>query len=211
MKTYNNLYNDICSFENLYFAAMRARKGKKETPQNTLFHYHLEANILKLQEDLLSQQFNTGKYTTFKIHDPKTRLISAAPYRDRVVHHALCQVIEPLFDKTFIYDSYANRLNKGTHKAIERFQQFARKYPYVLTCDIRKFFPSLDHERLKEEIRWKIVCKKTLWLMDHIIDHSNPQEEHIIYFPGVIFLRHIKDEKDCRLVTLLHSFGLMCI
>ena len=125
-----------------------------------------------------------GAYQSFTIFDPKTRQISAAPYRDRVVHHALCQVIDPLFERTFIYDSYANRPKKGSHRAIERYQQYARKYPYVLKCDIRKFFPSVDHEILKQELRWKIACPDTLWLIDTIIDHSNRQEPHELYFPG---------------------------
>jgi len=110
-------------------------------------------------------------------------MISAAPFRDRVVHHALCNIIEPLFDKTFIYDSYANRKGKGTHAAIDRFQDYAQKYPYVLKCDIRKFFPSIDHDILKAAIRWKIACPDSLWLIDHIIDNSNPQELHEVYFP----------------------------
>jgi retron-type reverse transcriptase len=118
------------------------------------------------------------------IYDPKERMISAAPFRDRVVHHALCNVIEPVFEKTFIHDSYANRKGKGTHKAIERYQHYARRYRYVLKCDIKKFFPSLDHAILKQEIRWKIACPDTLWLIDLIIDNSNPQEEHIAYFAG---------------------------
>ena len=129
------------------------------------------------------KSYSPGSYESFTIHDPKTRMISAAPYRDRVVHHALCQVMEPIFDKTFIYDSYANREGKGTHKAIERYQYYARKFPYVLKSDIKKFFPSIDHKILKEEIRWKIACKDTLWLIDTIIDHSNEQEPHIVYFP----------------------------
>jgi retron-type reverse transcriptase len=103
-------------------------------------------------------------------------MISAAPFRDRVVHHALCNVIEPIFEKTFIHDSYANRRGKGTHKAIERYQHYARRYRYVLKCDVKKFFPSLDHAILKEEIRWKIACPDTLWLIDLIIDNSNEQE-----------------------------------
>ncbi len=110
------------------------------------------------------------------VYDPKKRMISAAPFRDRVIHHALCNVMGPVFEKTFLHDSYANRLGKGTHRAIERYQHYARRYRYVLKCDIRKFFPSLDHEILKREIRWKIQCADTLWLADLILDNSNEQE-----------------------------------
>ena len=183
MKSYKNIYPQIYAFETLYEAAERARKGKKETAANIEFHFHLEENLLKIQRELKEKAYRHGSYTTFTIFDPKTRLISAAPYRDRVVHHALCQVIEPLFEKTFIYDSYANRLGKGSHLAISRYQHFARKYRYVLKCDIRKFFPSLDHEILKQEIRWRIACPDTLWLIDLIIDNSNEQEEHMVNFP----------------------------
>jgi retron-type reverse transcriptase len=111
-------------------------------------------------------------------------MISAAPYRDRVVHHALCNIIAPLFERTFIADSYANRKGYGTHRALRRFTEFARSSRYVLQCDIRKYFPSIDHEILKEIIRRKIKCADTLRLIDTIIDGSNEQEEAINYFPG---------------------------
>ncbi len=101
--------------------------------------------LLRLQQELQSQTYTPGPYTTFHVYDPKERLISAAPFRDRVVHHALCNVIEPVFERTFIHDSYANRVGKGTHRAIERFQHYARRYRYVLKCDIRKFFPSVEY------------------------------------------------------------------
>jgi retron-type reverse transcriptase len=111
-------------------------------------------------------------------------MISAAPYRDRVVHHALCNVIAPLFEKKFIYDSYANREGKGTHKAIDRYQEYAKKHRYVLKCDIKKYFPSIDHAILQSIIRKTICCKKTLWLIDAIINNSNPQEPVNDYFSG---------------------------
>ncbi|MDX2246559.1 MAG: RNA-directed DNA polymerase [Bacteroidia bacterium] len=184
MKTVDCLFPQICTFENLYHAAIVAHKGKKDSTAMSHFHFHLESEVLQLRTELEQKTYQPGNYTTFTIYDPKTRMISAAPYRDRVVHHALCRVIEPIFDKTFIYDSYANRIGKGTHKAIERYQVFAKKYPYVLKCDIRKFFPSIDHQILKQAIYWKIICPDTRWLIDTIIDHSNPQEPHVLYFPG---------------------------
>ncbi|MBL7802273.1 MAG: group II intron reverse transcriptase domain-containing protein [Saprospiraceae bacterium] len=131
-----------------------------------------------------SKSYLPGAYTTFLIHDPKQRMISTAPFRDRVVHHALVNVIEPIFEKTFVHDSYANRKGKGTHRAIERYQHYARRYSWVLKCDIRKFFPSVDHAVLKREIRWKIACPDTLWLCDRIIDGSNTQEAPGVYWPG---------------------------
>lgn len=106
----------------------------------------------------------------------------------------------------FIYDSYANRKEKGTHKAINRYQQYARKYPFVLKCDIRKFFPSLDHEILKQEIRWRIHCPDTLWLVDTIIDRSNPQEEIIIYYPGDDLFTPTKRRRGLPIGNLTSQF-----
>lgn len=184
MKTYNNLFTKISSFENLYSAARLAEKGKKKRNSIARFNQNLDEELSKLREELVLQQYQPGPYRSFYIHDPKKRMISAAPYRDRVIHHALCNITAPIFEKTFIYDSYANRVGKGVHTAIERYQQYAKIYPYVLKCDIRKFFPSIDHEILKKQFRKKIICKPTLWLMDLIVDNSNPQEAHDIYFPG---------------------------
>jgi len=184
MKTHSNVYAKIVSFDNLLRATLKAQKGKKGKSDVELFNCHLEENLLQLQAELMQKTYQPGPYRSFFIHDPKKRMISAAPYRDRVVHHALCNVIAPLFEKTFIRDSYANQINKGTHMAIERYQEFAKHNTFVLKCDIRKFFPSIDHEVLKKELRWKVTCKDTLALCDLIIDASNPQEEHIVYFPG---------------------------
>jgi len=184
LKTLNNLFSKITTFNNFLLAAKTAEKDKKYHTDVSKFHFKLESEILKLQNELQTKRYKAGKYHTFTIYDPKERLISAAPYRDRVVHHALCRIIEPIFEKTFITDSYANQKGKGQHKAIERYQYFAKRYQYVLKCDIRKFFPSLDHQILKQEIRRKIQCVETLWLIDHIIDNSNEQEEHVVYFPN---------------------------
>jgi len=175
MKRAGNLYPSICTFENLYLAYQKARKGKRKNANVARFEVNLEAELFRLQEELLTQQYCPGRYHTFMIYDPKERMISAAPFRDRVVHHALCNIIEPILEPTFIHDTYANRKGKGTHAAVHRCQKFARKYPYVLKCDIRKYFPSIDHAILKQLIRRKIKCQQTLQLIDLIIDRSNPQ------------------------------------
>jgi retron-type reverse transcriptase len=184
MKTFNNLWPQITSFENLLRAARQAMLGKSRRGYALDFFYHLEDNLLRLQEELLSKTYCPGEYRAFYIHEPKRRMISAAPFRDRVVHHALINVIEPLFEPTFIVDSYANRRGKGTHRAIRRLQFFMKQYKYVLHCDVRKYFPSIDLEILKAEIRRKIGDLDALWLIDRIIDGSNPQEEIVAYFPG---------------------------
>ena len=149
MKSHNkNLFNDITSFDNIVLAAHKAQKGKRFKTSTLMFNLNLEKELLSIQEELEHQTYKHGGYNDFFIYDPKRRLISAANYRDRVVHHALCNIIEPLFDKTFIYDSYACRTGKGTHAAVDRYTRFARKNKYVFKCDIQKYFSSIDHEIL---------------------------------------------------------------
>lgn len=139
---------------------------------------------MTLHFELASATYVPGAYRTFTIYDNKPRLISAAPFRDRVVHHALCNIIEPIYEKSFIFDSYACRKGKGTHAAVDRFQQFMQGADYVLKCDIRKYFPSIDHEILKTQLRRKIGCTGTLWLLDTILDNSNEQHDATDWFPG---------------------------
>lgn len=189
MKRYDNLWHQIINWENLLLAARYAQKGKRFRPNVLEFNYHLEQELFTLQSELENQTYQPGKYKTFYIYDPKPRLISAAPYRDRVVHHALCNIIIPLMEKSFINDTYANRLGYGTHRALKRFTKFARSNRYVLQCDVRKYFPSIDHEILKNIIRCKIKCLQTLGLIELIIDNSNSQDSNfqeiaIEYFPG---------------------------
>lgn len=184
MKRYNRLYERICSFENLVVAAYRAKRGKRWRPDVLKFHFGQERELLELRQELLEERYQPGAYRSFWIHDPKRRLISAAPYRDRIVHHALCEVIEPIFDRAFIHASYANRTGKGTHKALDRATGFARRYRYALKCDIEKYFPSIDHQILLERIARKIKCRDTRWLIERIVANSNEQEEVNRYFPG---------------------------
>ena len=184
MKTYKNLFPGIISFENLLCAAHKAARGKRENPCVMLFFFKLEENLLHLQDQLVSGYYGTGAYRTFNIYEPKARLISAAPFRDRVVHHALMNIIDPLLERSFIFDSYANRKGKGTHKAISRYQEFLKKHKYVMKCDIKKYFPSIDLTVLKSLIRKRIACKQTLRLIDTIIDGSNRQQPVCDYFPG---------------------------
>ncbi|MFQ5641220.1 MAG: RNA-dependent DNA polymerase, partial [bacterium] len=120
MKTYKNLFQKITAFENLLSAANKAAKGKRENANVLNFFFELEENLFRLQVELQSQTYQPGDYSTFHIYDPKPRMISAAPFRDRVVHHALINIIQPLFERSFILDSYANQVGKGTHKAIRR-------------------------------------------------------------------------------------------
>lgn len=184
MKRKGNLYNSIVSFGTLLAASRKARRGKRFKASTARFEYNLERNLFDLSKKLEAQTWRPGPYREFYIYEPKPRKISAAPYEDRVVQHALCFVIEPIFDKTFIHDNYACRKGKGTHKAVDRFTYYARRFKYVLKFDIARYFPSIDHERLKEKIRRKIKCVKTLCLVDLIIDSSNPQDGGLFYYPG---------------------------
>ena len=111
-------------------------------------------------------------------------MVSAAPFRDRVVHHAFCAVCEPIFERGFIFDSYANRAGKGTHRAVTRYEMFRDRFRYVLRCDIWRYFPAIDHEILKADLRRRLACARTLALADLIVDRSNPQEPVDDYYPG---------------------------
>ncbi len=149
MKTYRNLYPKICTFENLYLAYRAARRGKRSHASVAAFEYDQESELLRLRDELQAQTWRPGPYHSFYIHDPKRRLISAAPFRDRVVHHALVNIIEPIWEARFIHDTYANRVGKGTHRALDRCQQFARRWPHVLQCDIKQFFPGCALSRFR--------------------------------------------------------------
>jgi len=183
MKTVKNLFQHIVSFENLVSAAHKAAKGKREQPNVMRFFAHLEENLWRMRQELITRTYQPGCYTTFEIYHPKPRLISAAPFHDRVVHHALINVIGPLVERAFVHDSYANQVDKGTHRAIRRYQFFLRRFKYVLKCDIKKYFPSIDHEILKGLFRRKIGDGRALWLMDLIVDCSNTQVFVGDYFP----------------------------
>lgn len=184
MKRYGDLWDHMISFPSLFRAARKARRGKRLRPDVALFEYHLERNLWRLHEELRTLQYVPGPYHTFLIHEPKQRQISAAPYRDRVVHHALTTVLDTVFEPGFIDDSYACRQGKGTHAAVDRAQSFARRFRYVLKTDIRKFFPSIDHQILVQQIERKIKDPSVMWLVRRIVDASNEQEPILNWFPG---------------------------
>jgi len=163
-----NTFSEVCSFENLFLAYRKARKGKRSKAQVATFEFSQEEELLRLRDELASGTWQPGPYYSFYIHDPKRRLISAAPFRDRVVHHALCIIIEPAWERSFIFDSYANRIGKGTHRAILRCQQFTHRYRYGLQCDVEQFFPGIDHAVLRAILASKIDDPQILALVDRI-------------------------------------------
>jgi RNA-directed DNA polymerase len=206
MKRYGNVWSEIVDFENLLLAARKAQKGKRFRDNVLEFNYNRELEIQKLQAELNDRTYCPGNYRTFKISDPKVRLISAAPYRDRVVHHALCNVIQPLMERSLIADTYANRQGYGTHRALRRFTAYARSSRYVLQCDIKKYFPSIDREILKGLIRRKLKCDRTLWLIDLIVDRSNEQEFVLDYFPNDTLLTPLERPRGLPIGNLTSQF-----
>jgi RNA-directed DNA polymerase len=126
MNKQNNLFEEVSSFKNLHLAYLKARKCKRYRDEILRFSWKLEENLLKIREDLVNNNYIHGVYREFIVNDSKKREIKAAPFRDRVVHHAICNIIEPIFDKGFIYDSYACRKQKGTHRAIKKLEKFIR-------------------------------------------------------------------------------------
>ena len=155
-------------------------RGKRKRKDVAGFQLNLMDNILELHNDLKNKTYKHGGYTSFKINDPKPRHIHKASVRDRLVHHAIHRILYPYFDKKFIYDSYSCRKGKGTHKAINRFDAFARKVSkndtktcWVLKCDIKKFFASIDHQILKSILAKYIKDKDILWLLNQVIDSFN--------------------------------------
>ena len=181
------MFATLTSWNNLLLAYRKAARGKRGKANVAAFEHRLEDNLWQLQDELRRQAYQPGPYHSFFIHEPKRRLISAAPFRDRVVHHALCNLIEPRFERSFIDDSYANRASRGTHRALGRCQQFARRYRYVLQCDIRQFFPSLDHAVLREILWRKVDDLQVRRLIDQILQggagtHNETYE--MVWFPG---------------------------
>jgi retron-type reverse transcriptase len=165
----NETWAELISLRNLFDAACRASEGKKSRPDVALFRANLEPELFRLRRQLADGSYSPGRYHSFRIADPKPRLISAAPFRDRVVHHALTNILEPVFERRFIPWSFACRKGLGTHKALALG---------------RKYFPSIDHRILRDLLARVVRCPDTLRLIEIIVESSNPTDEAIHYFPG---------------------------
>jgi len=182
-----SLFARLVSFSNLLLAYRKASRGKRGSAAVADFEHRLEDHLLRLQRELIDGSYRPGAYASFFIHEPKRRLISAAPFRDRVVHHALCNLIEPIFERSFTADSFANRRGKGTHAALDRCQQLSRRFRYVLQADVQQFFPSIDHEVLLRLIEKKIGEERVLALVRTILDGGRSvlcEQYRMVYFPG---------------------------
>jgi len=188
MRTYKNLYSKLCSLENLELAFKKAKKDKTHLPYVIQFEENLDKELMGLHKELISFAYKPNQPKRFIIRDPKTRKIHASAFRDRIIHHAIINILEPIFDKTFIYDSYANRKNKGAHKAIQRFDYFKRKVSkngalsrnphsnnnivcYALKADIKHYFDTVDHEILLAIIKKKIKDERVIWLVKQILSN----------------------------------------
>jgi hypothetical protein len=181
------LYRQVTAWSNLLLAYRKAARHKRGKSSAAGFEHRLADHLLALQHELTTFTYQPGEYVHFTIHDPKTRKISAAPFRDRVVHHALCNVIEPLFERRFIPHSYANRVDKGTHRAIDTLQACSRTYRYALRLDIVKHFPSIDHAILFEVLADTVRDENTRWLIQQILSSGVEvlaDEYEMVYFPG---------------------------
>lgn len=177
MKRYGFLYEQVCSFETLYAAAKKALRGHKTKPEAAMFFFNLDVELHRLQEELESGSYRPQAYRYFEIYEPKQRTISVAAFRDRVVHHALVMQLEPIFEKTFIYHSYATRKNKGSLKAIKQAQINLRKHQWFLKLDIKKYFDSIDHDILINQIKHKIKDARLIDLIEKILDTSSSSQE----------------------------------
>jgi len=188
MKSYKNLYEKIYSYDNLFLAYKKARKGKTKKPYVIEFEANLRENLLQLQKELKEQTYFPKPLVTFILRDPKTRKISKSDFRDRIVHHAIYNIIEPIFDRSFIYDSCANRIGKGNLFALKRFELFKRKVSrngkingwfnenqikgYCFKADIKHYFEEVKHEILINIIKRKISDEKVMWLIKQILNNS---------------------------------------
>lgn len=171
MKRHGNLYEKIITKENIALAYKRARRGKAWQRKVQKIDRDKERYLEELRLSLVNKTFHTAPYRLKWIYEPKQRLIYILPfYPDRIVQHALMQVLIPIWEPMMIFDSYACREGKGQHRGSNRALQFAQRNEYCLQCDISKFYPSIDHEILKAIIRKKIKDPDTLWLIDDIID-----------------------------------------
>jgi len=209
MKTYKHLYAQIGTFENLSRAFYQARRGKPKTPEMCAFEFNLEENLFALQAELETQTYQPSGYRHFYIYEPKKRLVSAAPFRDRVAQHALCNIIEPIFEKRFIEDSYACRVGKGTHRALARAQEFLRKHEYVFHGDILKFFASVDHpillgmlERRLQDAQVMTLIRKILASGDGVLADEYPMQ----WFPGDDLLSPLARARGLPIGNLTSQF-----
>ena len=187
MHQVKNLFEQVCSMRNLRLAAKEALRGKRTRLPGARFFMELEKELPALHAELSSGSYRHGDYHYFWIHDPKVRLVAAAPFRDRVVHHAIIRVIEPVFENRFIEESYACRMGKGTHAAMRRALHFSRGHRYALKCDVSKYFPSINHDVLMGLVARVIGDRRLLELLEGILASHVDSEDQQWHLGGGLF------------------------
>jgi retron-type reverse transcriptase len=166
------LWEQLITPENLWHAYVKAKKGKSRRPDVAKFSLIVEAELMDLRHSLVSGTYRPSGYRQFYVHDRKPRLISSAPFKDRVLQHALMQVVEPFFEKQFSDHSWACRQGKGTHGAVHCYQQWAKRYTYALKMDVAEYFHSIDHVCLLQKLRNLIDDPEIINLFQLIIDSA---------------------------------------
>jgi len=183
---FTHTYNSIITIENLLLTWERFLRGKKHKKDVIKFQAELATNIANLYTDLKNRKYTHGRYSTFNISDPKPRNIHKAIVRDRVLHHLIYRELYLYFHIRFIYDSYSCRINKGTHRALNRFRDFTREVSknhthtcFVLKCDIKKFFASIDHLVLMKILKRHIADPDILWLINQVISSFHTADSSV--------------------------------
>ena len=174
MKRRGHLFERVADFSMLRRSAIAAAKGKRLSPPAAQFMVDLERECLRLESELQAEEWRPGPFRCFRIYDRKPRLISAAPFRDRVVHHAVSAVMEPSLEAYAVSASYACRKGKGTHAALRKAREHCRSGVYFLKLDVRKYFPSVDHRVLEELLVRRFKDRRLLDLLRLIVRHGPP-------------------------------------
>jgi len=209
MKRAGNLYPKIYQYENLMLAFCKASRGKRSRPDVISFGNHLEANIHKLRQDLITHCPDLGHYRFFRVNDPKPRAICAASFPERVLHHAIMNVCEPVFESYAIFDSHACRKGKGNHNALARVQTFTRKYSWYLKLDIKKYFDSIDQGVMMDGLTRRFKDRELLDLFVQLLAtyHTQPGKglpignlisQHLANFYLGLFDHWIKEEMQVK-------------
>lgn len=192
MKVYPNLFEKVTSMSNLLAAWEKFKAGKVSKKDVRSFEYKLEENLFALHDDLVSGHYRHGAYAPFYIQDPKQRLIHKATVRDRVLHHALFNILSPLFDPTFITNSFSCRVGKGIHKGVASLKNGLRKVSrnntrtcFALKCDVQKFFQGVDQETLMAILARKIRDNKALKLLEQVISSHELMGESKEFCRGI--------------------------
>jgi len=206
MKSIGGLWPEIVAFDNLYAAWRKARRGKADRISVAAFGRDLEPELLRLVAELRDGSYRPGRYRLFTVYERKPRQIAAAPFRDRVVHHAIMNHLEPALDNSLIEDCYACRKGKGAHRAMRRYQAWSRRYPYAMKMDIASYFASIDHQILKSQLGRKLREQPLLDLLGRIIDSGPAPSAPPQWFPGDDLLTPVERPRGIPIGNLTSQF-----